>query len=444
MAASGKRALLSISFLSIMSFTLISPLLDQIGDSFPEASDLQIKMLVNLPLVISVLSGIVVGFISRLGGKKLILLLCIALYTLCGAGSAAAGSIGMLLILRALLGVGLGGITVLSTGMVSDFFSGEQATKVVGQTQASAHIGNILMTFFAGLLATASWRYALLLYLSGGVVFLIVLTCLPGSSRKKKTSETKAGRKGEFFSRQAASDGQPSKYQTASPAKRESESAQDAASPTLNTDTGVTAPAAKKEQKTPFPLAACLLLAGLIGVFYLGFSCVSLSTATLAADLGKGSYHAGILLMLFAAGGFFGSTAMPGLKKQLGHWGPLFCVLCTGGLFFCVGGSKELANIAAAILAAGFFGGALSAYFFAEALSVCPPDKKEIGTALVRAGQSAGSFSFPFLAALILGGEHSRQPGPLFLYAGCLLALLAIILFFYARQKEKKTAPPPA
>jgi MFS family permease len=81
--------------------------------------------------------------------------------------------------MRALLGVSVGLIMPLSTGLLAYYFLPEQQAQLMGLSAAMNQMGGVVATLLAGLLATIAWNYAFLVYLLGLIALVMVWLWLP-------------------------------------------------------------------------------------------------------------------------------------------------------------------------------------------------------------------------------------------------------------------------
>lgn len=91
--------------------------------------------------------------------------------------------------MRALLGVSVGLIMPLSTGLLSYFYPPEEQARLMGLSAAMNQMGGVVGTLLAGVLASIEWNYAFLVYIFGLVALFMVIRWLPneklGSSNKR-------------------------------------------------------------------------------------------------------------------------------------------------------------------------------------------------------------------------------------------------------------------
>ncbi|KXN68083.1 MFS general substrate transporter, partial [Conidiobolus coronatus NRRL 28638] len=98
------------------------------------------------------------GKISDIFGRKPIELLCIALFTIGSLGCALSTSMTMLIIFRAIAGIGGGGLISLSFIMVSDVIPIENRSTYLGIISTTFAISQIVGPIIGGALANVNWR----------------------------------------------------------------------------------------------------------------------------------------------------------------------------------------------------------------------------------------------------------------------------------------------
>lgn len=174
-----KPTLLSLSMLTVMSGAAVAPALAKIASAFPAASPAVVKQILTLPAVFIIVFALGSGRLSARFSKRRIL--CAGLVTTLfgGLGGGVANRIEALLLCRALLGAGVGLIMPLSTGLIADFYTGEERTRVMGYSSAASNLGGIVATLAAGALASLSWRFSFGVYALALAVLLLVLFYLP-------------------------------------------------------------------------------------------------------------------------------------------------------------------------------------------------------------------------------------------------------------------------
>ncbi len=174
-----KISILSISLLSIMSSAAVSPALAYIGEYFNDSSELMIKMVVSLPAIFIIPVTLLTGKLIYYIRKKTLVYIGLTLYLIGGLGGALANSIVILLVLRALMGIGTGILIPLMRGVIADFFEGKERVEMMGYASAVNNLGGIIATVFAGILTIYGWRYPFMVYIVALFVLLLVVKYMP-------------------------------------------------------------------------------------------------------------------------------------------------------------------------------------------------------------------------------------------------------------------------
>ena len=168
--------ILSISLLTVMAGAAIAPALGVIGAHFAGLNQLLIQLIVSLPALFIILTNLFFPWLCRLMKTRALVLTGLVLYVLSGAGAFFVDNIWLLLVMRALMGVSVGMIMPLSTGLLAYYFPPEEQAGLMGLSAAMNQMGGVVATFLAGFLAGICWNYAFLVYLLG--LFAVVLVAL--------------------------------------------------------------------------------------------------------------------------------------------------------------------------------------------------------------------------------------------------------------------------
>ncbi len=94
-----------------------------------------------------------------------------------GMGGGIAASINQLLFFRGMMGIGVGFIIPLSTGLIADFYSGSDRTVMMGYSTAVNNLGGIIASIFQ-ISATVNWRLSFTVYAMALLVLLLTLKFL--------------------------------------------------------------------------------------------------------------------------------------------------------------------------------------------------------------------------------------------------------------------------
>lgn len=181
-------AILSISLLTVMAGAAMAPALGAIKEHFSDCSPLTVQLIVSLPALLIIVTTFLFRPLCRLMLTRTLALAGLTLYVAAGAGAFFVDGIGLLLVLRALLGVSVGMIMPLSTGLLSYYFPPRMQGRLMGLSAAMNQLGGVVATLLAGVLAAVEWRYAFLVYLAGLLAIVLVTVKLPNERLAAKGS----------------------------------------------------------------------------------------------------------------------------------------------------------------------------------------------------------------------------------------------------------------
>ena len=181
--------ILSMSLLTVMAGAAIAPALGIIKAHFSEAPAILVQFIVSMPALLIIVTNLFFLPLSRVLRTRAIATTGLLLYVVAGAGCFFMDDIHLLLAMRALLGVSVGLIMPLSTGLLAYYFPPEQQARLMGLSAAMNQMGGVVATLLAGLLATIEWNYAFFVYLLGLIALVMVWLWLPdeqlGSANKR-------------------------------------------------------------------------------------------------------------------------------------------------------------------------------------------------------------------------------------------------------------------
>lgn len=170
-------SILSVSLLTIMAPTAISPALAAIKDAFPGISATQAKLALTLPTLVMMPIGLFSARLTTKIDKKKLLLTGMFLFLIFGVAGGFVNDFKLLLLTRVFFGLGLGIMTPLSTSLIFDFAPDtNKRSKLLGIQGASNQLGGLVFMSLSGILASISWRYSFLTY--AFVIVSIILTSL--------------------------------------------------------------------------------------------------------------------------------------------------------------------------------------------------------------------------------------------------------------------------
>ncbi len=189
--------ILSMSLLTVMAAAAIAPAMGVIKEHFASSPHILVQMIISLPALFIIITNMFFLQISRVWRTRTIATVGLLLYVVAGTGCFFIDNLNALLVMRALLGVSVGLIMPLSTGLLSYFYPPEEQARLMGLSAAMNQMGGVVGTLLAGVFASIEWNYAFLVYIFGLVALFMILRFLPN---EKLSSSNKRGK--EFEPRQ--------------------------------------------------------------------------------------------------------------------------------------------------------------------------------------------------------------------------------------------------
>lgn len=174
-----KPTIIAMAMATVMAGAAISPALGLIAAHFDDASPIMIKLVLTVPSLMIIPFSFFSSYLTKKVSKRSIVLIGLAIYIVGGVGAQFANTIELLLVLRLVLGAGVGLVMPLSFTLISDHFQGKERTKMMGYNTAFSNFGGIVTMLLAGYLAAYSWRVPFNVYWLGLVIFVLVLSYLP-------------------------------------------------------------------------------------------------------------------------------------------------------------------------------------------------------------------------------------------------------------------------
>lgn len=144
--------ILSMSLLTVMAGAAIAPALGTIKEHFAGQPDVLVQLIVSIPALFIIITNIFFLQISRCMKTRSIALLGLLMYVVTGSGCFFVDNLPALLFMRALLGVSVGLVMPLSTGLLAFYYPPEDQARLMGLSAASNQLGGVIATLLAGLL----------------------------------------------------------------------------------------------------------------------------------------------------------------------------------------------------------------------------------------------------------------------------------------------------
>jgi MFS family permease len=174
-----KVTILSLSLVTVMSGAAVAPALGAIANYFSNTDPLLIKLIITLPALFIIFTSLLFSSLSSRLSSKTIAISGLFLYIVGGCGAGFVNNIYLLLAFRSILGIGVGLIMPLSTGLIAYFFDKNEQSKLMGYSSAMNNLGGVIATTLSGYLVSLDWRYSFTIYLLGLLVMIMVVEFLP-------------------------------------------------------------------------------------------------------------------------------------------------------------------------------------------------------------------------------------------------------------------------
>ena len=188
-------AILSVSFLTILVGTALSPALVEIHKAFPEISEQWLQLVLTIPALFLVPVSLLSSSVIQTIGLKRALLAGLALYFIGGVGAGISGSFLQLLCFRGILGIGAGIVGPLAQILIATYFTGDVRVRMTGLAASATYLMGITASWSIGRLVTIGWRMVFAVY--GITIFVWVMNAffLPNPPAESADKEKGLGRK---------------------------------------------------------------------------------------------------------------------------------------------------------------------------------------------------------------------------------------------------------
>lgn len=174
-------AIWSVSAITSLPGLAISPIMGKLETVFPHATDLEIQMLTSLPSLMVIPFLFLSGKLSSGKDKIGILSIGLIIFLLSGISYFFINSIGGLIIISCILGIGAGIVIPLSTGLIAEYFAGRYRTQQLGISSAINNLTLVVATYLTGWLADINWHAPFAVYCLP-IISIVLCRFLPKSA----------------------------------------------------------------------------------------------------------------------------------------------------------------------------------------------------------------------------------------------------------------------
>jgi MFS family permease len=168
-APATKTTLLLLSMMTMMSNVAIITSLPHLKDHFPhvDAIEFYSRLMITLPSLSIALLAPFLGHLLHGISRRASITGGLLIFALTGSAGLYLQGIESLLVSRALFGVAVAVLMIVTTALVGDYFTQEQRHRYMGLQSAFTSLGGLLLLVSGGLLSDIGWRYPFAVYLLG-------------------------------------------------------------------------------------------------------------------------------------------------------------------------------------------------------------------------------------------------------------------------------------
>lgn len=382
-------ALLALNIVE-QAASAISGTIPQMAQAFPSATEVQIELITTIVSMFVTIFVLVSGFLTKKMGQKTIAVIGLSIASVSSIIPAFSNSLSLIMISRAVLGVGIGLANPLAISLIGEFFEGDTLANLMGWRSAVAGAGVAIMTFFAGQLIPVSWHASYLVYLLFIPTLLLFIFFVPSP---------------EKYGLKAGKDGIIEETKTTE----------------------------NEESHGIWPVIGLGLL--LFGYFAcLMVMMVKLATFFVNAKIGTPTQASNILSIIqisqLVGDALFG-IAYKHLKKLVFLIGLLVSGISLVGIAL----SSSVSVITMWSIISGFFGGLAIPYIFTRVAELSNTKEAPLNNAICLVGSNMGSFLAPYVGQMLgsTAGAAIKNAG----IALLIITAIIFIIYFIDKLKQK-------
>ena len=382
------NSLIIVAILSVFAIPMSTQIptagMQNIADHFPNAAYTTIAMVVTLPVLVAAAFSLVAGKIA--GTKvetKSLIIFALILFTVGGvAPYFSPNNLTMILVWRAIYGIGVGLLSPLGATLVVQMLSGDLQTKAMGAGSIALNVSGVIYLALAGFLANAAWQNMFLIYFVGLLFLVAVILWLPREPIQTEKSDVVKDAKPAFI--------------------------------------------------TPAMVGIAVVCFVIAVLEYPVL--INMSPLIINENIGTAA-TAGIILALYTVGGILGSAIYAAYKRQLKtHTIPSSMLIVAAGLLLISFGTNAL-MLGAGTLLIGVSFGIYYPEFYMLMGKAAPVSLTAMGMSLIMVGYDLGGFISPYfysLLAQVTGQEGIRFP---FIFSMIAFVVIAVIMGLGARKQ---------
>ena len=174
----------------MMGIVGVSGALTVIGAQFPSASQSMIQSIISIPCLAVLPTTILSGKLMDVMPKKTLGMIGMLIFLVGGVVPYVFVSLPLILLFRALFGIGVGIVQAVASALVAENFFGPERESVQGTMTSAQMLGCAVMVFAGGWLGDMAWNASFLVHGIAILSLIIAFICLPLVRAPKKDKES--------------------------------------------------------------------------------------------------------------------------------------------------------------------------------------------------------------------------------------------------------------
>ena len=383
--AGAKAALLLSGDDGMVQTALISPLLASIAVAYPDATELLLDQAMSVTAMTMLPAMLCSSALARYFNKKRLIMFGTVLFMLAGLSAMFAPNMGILILTRAVLGVGAGIAFPLVPSSIAYLFGEHEKNQMLGWMNACGSFLSFTLSMAAGWVALVDWKMAFLFYLIFVPILVLQGLFLPNFK----------------------------------PEKRE----------------------ASERGLVKEPLNWKMWFVGISMLLFMVLAMVATFKLSLFVELnGLGtSADSGMGISFMTCASFLISLFFATYLEKLKRFAPALSLCFAAAAFFTLSAAQSVLMVFAGMVLLGFCMGTINPFFMSAMSIVAPDTRKTLGMTMMCIFQLGGQIFTPYYMMLVgsLGFADERA---LFGFTAAVFLVVAIataVFAFLVMGKER-------
>ncbi|MDR0877037.1 MAG: MFS transporter [Treponema sp.] len=179
-----------------MGDMVIIPIAGNLFADFADTNIAVLNFILSGPALIGALSSLLCGKLMYYVNKKILLIIAFLCFMVGGIFGDVLHNPFFMAAMRALVGIGVGAIMVVSLAIISDVFIDEKArSSMVGIYNGLMAAVGALLGWVSGMVASIEWRLVFRIYLASIPILLLILLFIPAKTKAVGNTQEEEGSK---------------------------------------------------------------------------------------------------------------------------------------------------------------------------------------------------------------------------------------------------------